>query len=137
LPTRLAGKIAGHDSDRQAMTTDELTALERQGWDALSSSGEAARAFYDDVLDDQPVMLLPGGMRLDVRESIVESMSGQPWSSYALEDVRALLPTPDVGVVTYGVVAERDGRRYSALMSSTYVRREGGWKLAFHQQTPR
>jgi hypothetical protein len=34
-------------------------------------------------------------------------------------------------------VAERQGRDYRALMSSLYVRREDGWKLAFHQQTPR
>jgi hypothetical protein len=34
-------------------------------------------------------------------------------------------------------VARRDEQEYSALMSSTYVRREDGWKLVFHQQTPR
>lgn len=119
------------------MAEGELAALERQGWDALSTSGEAARAFYDRVLDEQVVMLLPGGMVLDDRATIVESMSGQPWSRYALEDVRCSRLTPDIGVVTYGVVAERDGQEYSALMSSLYVQREDGWKLAFHQQTPR
>jgi hypothetical protein len=119
------------------MTEDELAALERQGWDALSTDGEAARAFYDEALDEQAVMLLPGGMFLDDRAAIVESMSGQPWSHYELEDVRTFRPASDVGVVTYGVVAARGGREYSALMSSLYLRREGGWKLAFHQQTPR
>jgi hypothetical protein len=54
-----------------------------------------------------------------------------------LEDVRTFRPAPDTAVVTYGVVAARDGQQYSALMSSLYVRREDGWKLAFHQQTPR
>jgi hypothetical protein len=39
----------------------ELTALERQGWDALSTDGETARAFYDRVVDERAVMLLPGG----------------------------------------------------------------------------
>jgi hypothetical protein len=116
---------------------DELIALEQQGWEALSTSGEAARAFYDQVLDERVVMLLPGGMVLDDRATIVESMSGQPWSRYALEDLRTLRPTPDSGVVAYGVVATRDGQEYSALMSSVYVRREDGWKLVFHQQTPR
>lgn len=37
--------------------------------------------------------------------------------------------------MTYGV-AGRDGQEYSAVMSSLYVRREDGWKLAFHRQTP-
>jgi hypothetical protein len=49
-----------------------------------------------------------------------------------------LQPTADTAVVTYSVVAQREGTpEYSALMSSVYVRRATGWKLAFHQQTPR
>ena len=119
------------------MTEDELTVLERDGWEALASGGEVAQAFYDRVLDGEVLMLFPGGMVLDDRAAIVESMGGPPWTRYELEDVRALRLTPDAGVVAYGVVAERDGKEYSALISSTYVRRDGGWKLAFHQQTPR
>ena len=119
------------------MARDELIDLERAGWEALSSSGEAARAFYERVLDRTVLMLLPGGMVLDERAAIVESMSGTPWSSFELEDVRCLQPTPDTAVVTYGVVARRESQEYSALMSSVYVRREAAWKLVFHQQTPR
>lgn len=116
----------------------ELIDLEQKGWRALSSSGEAAAEFYERVLDGAVVMLLPGGMVLDERPAIVQSMSGQPWAAYELEDLRVLQPTPDTGVVTYGVVAQREGASdYSALMSSVYVRREDGWKLVLHQQTPR
>jgi hypothetical protein len=115
----------------------ELIRLEEQGWRALSSTGEAAAEFYDRILDDRVVMLLPGGMVLDDRAAIVQSMSGQPWSSFELDDLRVLQPTADTAVVTYGVVAQREGSpEYSALMSSLYVRRAKGWKLAFHQQTP-
>jgi hypothetical protein len=40
-------------------------------------------------------------------------------------------------VLVYSVVAQREGLEpYSAVVSSTYVRRDGEWKLAFHQQTP-
>lgn len=119
------------------MDADDLEALERRGWDALSTHGEAARTFYEEVLDERVLMLLPGGMVLDDRSAIVEAMSGEPWSRYELEDVRTVRPSPDVAVVTYGVVAVRDGGEYSALMSSLYVRRDAGWRLAFHQQTPR
>ena len=119
------------------MPIDDLAALERDGWDALSTSGEAARAFYERVLDDEVVMVLPGGVVLEDRAAIVDSMSGTPWSRFALDDVRTLRPTSETGVVTYRVEAERDGQGYSALMSSLYIRREQGWKLAFHQQTPR
>jgi hypothetical protein len=119
------------------MPRNEVVALEEQGWQALSSGGEAARAFYERVLDHTVVMLLPGGLLLDDRGAIVDSMAGPPWSSYEMQDVRSLQPTQDTAVVTYGVVAERDAQKYSALMSTVYVRREDGWKLTFHQQTPR
>jgi hypothetical protein len=120
------------------MTHHELIELEEQGWRALSSTGEAAAEFYERILDDRIVMLLPGGMVLDDRATIVRSMSGQPWSSFELEDLRELHLTPDAGIVTYGVSATREGSApYSALVSSVYFRREDGWRLAFHQQTPR
>jgi hypothetical protein len=115
----------------------ELIELEKQGWRALSSTGEAAAEFYERVLDDTVVMLLPGAMVLDDRAAIVQSMSGQPWSSFELRDLRVIHPTADTAVVTYAVVAQRQGTlEYSALMSSLYVQRANGWKLTFHQQTP-
>jgi hypothetical protein len=119
------------------MSQNDPIVLETQGWDALSSDPAAAREFYDRILDDTVVMLLPGGMLLDDRAAVIDSMSGQPWSSYELQDARSFHPTRDTAVVTYGVVAQRDGQSYSALMSSIYVRRADGWKLTFHQQTPR
>jgi hypothetical protein len=119
------------------MQASELIGLEEQGWKALSSGGETARAFYERVLDSTVMMLLPGGLVLEDRAAVVDSMSGQPWSSYELHDVQAFQPTPDTAIVTYGAVARREEQTYSALMSSVYVRRADGWKLTFHQQTPR
>jgi hypothetical protein len=120
------------------MTADQLIDLEERGWQALASDPRTASEFYEQVLDDRVVMLLPGGMRLTDRDTIVASVGGQPWTSYRLEDLQVLELGDDTAVVSYGVVAERDGwPSYSALMSSTYVRRDAGWKLAFHQQTPR
>lgn len=118
--------------------TDELIALEQHGWQALSGEGEETAAqFYGRVLDDDVVMLLPGSLRLTDRDEILGSMSGAPWDAFALEDPQALALGPDSAVVIYGVVAERGGSPYSALVSSTYVRRDDGWKLAVHQQTAR
>jgi len=116
---------------------EDAIELEHRGWQALSAGGGAARAFYDEILDDAVAMLLPGGMLLTDREQILDSMSGAPWSSYEIEAPRVLQPAPDAAVVVYGVVAERDGSRYSALIASLYVRRDAGWRLALHQQTPR
>jgi hypothetical protein len=120
------------------MTDDDVAALERQGWAALRAGGAAAVEFYDRVLDDPAVMLLPGGMVLTGRDTVLGTMGGPPWRSADLEDLQVVRPTPDTALVHYGVRAQRDGTpEYSALMSSVYVRRAGGWKLAFHQQTPR
>lgn len=117
---------------------DDLAALEERGWQALSTGGATAAEFYEHTLDREVVMLLPGGMVLTDRDVIVRSMSGQPWATFRLEDTRVLRPTADTGIVAYGVVAQREGSpEYSALVSSHYVRREDGWKMAFHQQTPR
>ena len=120
------------------MTAQELIELEDRGWQALSSDPATATAFYDRVLDDAVVMLLPGGLRLDDRAAVVAAMGGPPWTSYRLEDPQVLPLSVDTAVVTYGAVARRPGSPpYSALMSSVYVRRPGGWRLALHQQTPR
>jgi hypothetical protein len=120
------------------MTQHELADLEEQGWQALSSTGAAAAGFYQRVLDATVVMLLPGGLLLDDRETIIRSVSAQPWLSYQLHGLRVLQPAPDTGIVVYEATAQREGTpHYSALMSSLYVRRVDGWKLAMHQQTPR
>ncbi|MEU4832484.1 nuclear transport factor 2 family protein [Streptosporangium sp. NPDC023615] len=120
------------------MTRNDVIDIERQGWRALSSTPEAATEFYERILDRTVVMLLPGGMTLDDRAAIVKAMAGRPWSSHELQEPRVSHPTPDTALVTYGVLARREGDPpYSALMSSLYVRRPDGWRLAFHQQTPR
>lgn len=116
----------------------ELPQLESDGWEALAGRrGPAgAREFYGVVLDDAVTMLLPGGLVITERASALDAMSGPPWREYRLTDLRVALPRPDVGLVTYAVVARRE-EEYSALVSSLYVRRVAGWRLAFHQQTPR
>jgi Domain of unknown function (DUF4440) len=121
--------------------TEELpgpAVLEEQGWAALATSPQAAVAFYDQFLDAAVEMLLPGGMRLDDRDAVLGSMGGPPWAAYEFQDLLERRPSPDTAVVTYGVTAQRDGSPpYSALVSSVYVRRDAGWRLVLHQQTPR
>ena len=60
-----------------------------------------------------------------------------PWATFELIDPRVIELTDDSGVVVYRAKAQRAGEEsYSAMMSSTFVRRDGRWLLAFHQQTP-
>lgn len=120
------------------MSQHELADLERRGWEALSAAGPVAASFYERNLDQAVIMLLPGGLVLDDRAEVIESVSGLPWSSFELQDLRVFQPAPDTGIVVYGVVAQRgEARPYSALVSSHYARRDDGWKMNFHQQTPR
>lgn len=50
---------------------------------------------------------------------------------------RQLLAIGDVAIISYKAdVTRADGEPYSALVSSGYVRRDVGWKLAFHQHSP-
>lgn len=118
-------------------TSDELIALERRGWEALATSGEAAADFYRQVLDDDIAMVFPGGMSIFDRDTVVESMGGEPWSSFDLSDVHVLMPVADVGIITYRSTSQRgDQPPYVALITSLYTRRGDVWRLTLHQQTP-
>jgi hypothetical protein len=114
----------------------ELTELEREGWRALSTSGDAAAGFYERVLAARVLMLLPGGLVITDRRQVVDSMRGDPWSSYELSEERVLPLGDDAAVVAYRATATRDDVTYTALFNSTYVREAGEWRLAVHQQTP-
>jgi hypothetical protein len=115
---------------------DELLELERKGWEALSSEGDAGKRFYASVLRDDAVMLFPGGMRIVGREPILQSLGSQPWQSFRIEDAQTVVLGTDVATLVYRVAAQRKGDRpYVALISSTYVR-DGEWKMVVHQQTP-
>lgn len=117
------------------MDDHELIELERRGWQALSTEG-AAGPYYEEVLADEVLMLLPGGMVIDDRAQVVASMSGAPWDSFALTGERVLRLGDGAGVVAYSAVAKRGDDSYCALFTSTYVVTPDGWRLSVHQQTP-
>jgi hypothetical protein len=54
------------------------------------------------------------------------------------KEVRTVQLTEDVALLTYRVTArwEHKESEYPALASSIYVKRDGAWRLAFHQQSP-
>ncbi len=112
----------------------ELVELEREGWEALTSArgGE----YYREHLADDALMAFPFGVM--TRDAAIEAMeSAPPWSTFEIEDPQVVALTEDSGVVVYRATAQRAGQEpYSAVISSTFVRRDGAWKLAFHQQTP-
>jgi hypothetical protein len=114
----------------------DLIELERRGWEALSTEGEAGRTFYGSLLREDAVMVFPGGLRLEGRDRILQSIGAQPWQTFQIEEPDAVSLTANAATLIYRARAQRKGSEpYAALISSTYVR-EGEWKLVVHQHTP-
>ena len=119
------------------MATDtDVLALEHDAWRALSTGVDAVRSLFERVLEPDVVMLLPGGLVIEGSDQALQSMAGPPWDSYELSHERMLTLSGDAAVVWYQAHARRGDLDYLALVNSTYVRRDGGWRLALHQQTP-
>ncbi|MBW4652657.1 MAG: nuclear transport factor 2 family protein [Kaiparowitsia implicata GSE-PSE-MK54-09C] len=115
----------------------DLIDLEEQGWQALSTDVEASKKFYSSVLRHDAVMLFPGGMIIEGKEKILQSLSAQPWKSFQIEEPRVISLSERAEVLVYRVIAQRQGSEpYVALINSTYELSDGMWKLVLHQQTP-
>lgn len=112
----------------------DLLELEQQGWQALSS-GRGAE-FYDAFMTDEAVMALPFGVL--ERDDCVEAIrQADPWATFEIRDARVVPLNEDAAIVVYIAAAQREANpEYVALMSTTYVRRDGEWLIALHQQTP-
>jgi len=113
-----------------------LVELEKRGWRALSTGGEAATAFYEEVLAEDAVMIFPGGMLIKGKARILETMGGPPWQWFELKDAEVIALSDDTYAVAYEVSAQREGSEvYHALISSIYTRAGEGWQLVLHQQS--
>ena len=115
----------------------DLLELERRAWDVLLETRESVIAFYGEILMEDAVMALPGGLLLDGRDAILEAMDAQRWVSYEMAETRVVRLSDDAGAVVYRASAkDRQGDDYVALMTTVYVQRGGEWRMALHQQTP-
>ena len=112
-----------------------LMDLEHRGWRSLcDGTGDAV---YGELMTDDALMVLAHGRVLD-RRAVVASLDGAPpWASYAIEHARVVPMGGDAAALVYlGTAVREDGVPFVAWMTSVYVRRDGGWGLALHQQTP-
>ncbi|MGH3459027.1 nuclear transport factor 2 family protein [Aeromicrobium sp.] len=113
-----------------------LLELEQRGWHSLCDGTGAT--FYSDLMTDDAVMVLANGAVMD-RDAVVASLEhAPPWHSYEINDVRLVDAGEETAALVYVGTGYRDGDQpaFVSLMSSTYVRREGRWRLALYQQTP-
>jgi hypothetical protein len=118
------------------MLLDEVKALEDEGWRSLC--GGTGADFYGRVMTADGLMILAHGQVLD-RQAVVDSLKGAPpWRHYEIADERVIVLGGHQAALVYTGRAYREGPEpaFVALMSSTYVRREGAWRLALYQQTP-
>ncbi|MEU7991297.1 nuclear transport factor 2 family protein [Streptosporangium canum] len=114
---------------------NELLALEEQGWAAISvGDGD----FYRRLITDRTLCVEPDGLQTGAELADDIDANKSPFDDYKLQDVKVLPLTADSAVITYRAVVnlKEAGFVFQLYMSSAYVRRDGAWKLAFHQQTP-
>lgn len=71
------------------------------------------------------------------RDEIAGMAEAGRWRDVRIARKAFTMLTGGSAVVAYDCSATRaDGHPYRAYVTSTYVKREDGWKLAAHQQTP-
>jgi hypothetical protein len=98
--------------------------------------GAGSADAYRRHLADEALFVLPNGV-LD-RDACIAAMEASPgWDELEISDARTVRLGDDSAILTYAWRSRRAETVYSALMSSVYVRRDGVWHLALHQQTPR
>ena len=121
------------------MTTamDELIELERAGWASLCDG--TGDVFYGQTMASEAVMVLADGSVMTRDEVVAALGQAPPWASYEIDDVRVVpIGERSVALVYVGTGhRDGDGPPFVAVMSSVYVKRDDGWKLALYQQTPK
>ena len=113
---------------------ETLMALERQFWEAgADANADLIRGY---LTDDALTVGIFGV--LDKETTIAVNERQPPFSFWRIDDEpRILQLTEYSAAVIYKATAQREGReQFTVVMSSTYVNRDGSWKLAFHHQTP-
>ncbi|MBX3579827.1 MAG: hypothetical protein KF723_21710 [Rhizobiaceae bacterium] len=110
---------------------DEILALERGFWTGNSQ-------FFKDNADSACLVAFPdmAGV-MDRKDLAATATNPHRWSDLEIELKGFFEPQDGVVFMAYEASATRDnGEPYKALVSSGYLRRADGWKLAFHSQTP-
>ena len=92
-------------------------------------------------VDEQCLLVFPqaGEMHgVHSREDVAATATpSNRWRDLEMSHCQFLQMAEDAVIISYRADATRaDGEPYTALIGSTYVRREQGWKLAAHQHSP-
>ncbi|MGE5702648.1 MAG: nuclear transport factor 2 family protein [Clostridia bacterium] len=106
---------------------------------ALEATKKGDAPFYRDYLSDDAIAVVPFGVF--TKEDIVKQMSAghSRFKSSRIEDTKAIVLTPQSGIVTYKATFEQinDGitTTSSVFVTTVYAEINGVWKGVFYQQT--
>lgn len=112
-------------------TTQDLIAIERNFW-------TQGQKFYRDNVDEECLVAFPQMAKVLSNADVAATVKDdERWRNVEIKSKGLVEPASDLAILTYEASATRhDGTPYKALVSSGYVKRQNGWKMAFHQQTP-
>lgn len=112
-------------------TVEELLPIEKSLW----TGGPDA---YREHVDEMCLLAFTTMAGVSSRDEVAATVADAPrWRELEIDVQGLVQPAADVAVLTYRASAIRgNDERYRALVGSGYVRRDDGWKLMYHQQTP-
>ncbi|HMF71672.1 MAG TPA: nuclear transport factor 2 family protein [Flavitalea sp.] len=104
---------------------------------ALQATKNADTKFYENYLDDNAVAIVPIGV-FDKKDIVQQMGSGKSqFKSSKIEDTKAIVLTPESGIVTYKATYQKEeNTSYEVFVTTVYVKNDGAWKGIFYQQTP-
>ena len=112
---------------------EALMQLEERLWWALNSG--TGGSFYARELRNGGLVVMPWGVMTKDRLQETGSFPSDEWRSFRIDQPRLVTLTSDSVILVYQLTASAEDSQYLATMSSVYVYEEGGWSLAFHQET--
>ena len=104
---------------------------------ALEATNNSDGKFYEDYLSDNAVAIVPIGV-FD-KKAIIEQMSSKysQFKSSKIEDTKAIVLTPESGIVTYKATYQKqDKSEYIVFVTTVYAKLDNAWKGIIYQQTP-
>ena len=113
---------------------DELVGIERQLW-------KNDPILYREHYTDDALITFPETGVIDIAFALEairqENAEGHHWAEVAFEDVRTLRITDDVTLLLYKAIARwaHEATPITSLCTTVYVRQNGRWKAAHHQQS--
>ena len=109
----------------------DLMKLEKGFW---TEGGD----YYRDHVDDECMVAFEDMAGVHSNEEIAGMNPGAGnWLNVKMDEKGLLEVSDESAILTYEASATRKtGESYHALCSTGYAKRDGEWKMVFHQQTP-